>query len=301
MNFDGIWTPIVTPFSASGSLDMAALAPLVDKFVAQGVHGLVVGGTTGEYYALSNAERKDLLTSVKELVGARLPLMAGINSTTTAESIDLGHHAKQAGYDAILLAAPYYCQPTQDELLAYALAVDDALRLPMMLYNFPARTGTEMGFEFIDALRSRPNFQSIKESTGSIERMHRLITEHADQLQVCCGMDDQVLEFFAWGARGWVAGASNFTALQHVALYKACVVEQDMVKGRALAARFLPMLNLMEQGGKFCQYVKYGCELAGMPVGETRRPLLPLTQAEKDRFRKVFQHLMDFDLAGQAA
>lgn len=292
MNFDGLWTPIVTPFDADSAVDVAALGPVLDNLVKHQISGIIVGGTTGEYYALSNAERKHLLQVVAEKNAGRLPLMAGINATTTDESIDLGRHAKGLGYGSILVAAPYYCQPTQDELLSHTLAIDDALNLPAMLYNFPARTGTEMGFDFINALRSRPNFQSIKESTGSVERMHRLINEHADQLQVSCGMDDQVLEFFAWGARSWTAGASNFAPAQHVALYKACVVDQDMIKGRALAARFLPMLNLLEQGGKFCQYVKYGCELAGTPVGHTRRPLLPLTAAEKEQFKRVFDKLM---------
>lgn len=293
MNFDGIWTPIATPFDAQGRMDIAALEPLVDSLVENKVSGIIVGGTTGEYYALSNADRKTLFTAIAKLTRNRLPLMAGINSTSTDETIELGRFAKDAGYASILVAAPYYCQPTQDELLAHTLAVDDALDLPAMLYNFPARTGTDMGFDFINALRSRPNFQAIKESTGSIERMHRLINEHADQLQVSCGMDDQVLEFFAWGARSWTAGASNFAPRQHVALYKTCVVDQDMVAGRALAARFLPMLNLLEQGGKFCQYVKYGCELAGTPVGLTRRPLLPLTASEKDQFKRVYEELIE--------
>lgn len=293
MNFDGIWTPVVTPFNANGRMDIVALEPLIDRLVEEGVSGLIVGGTTGEYYALSNAERKEVLQGVMKLTRGRIALMAGISATTTDESIDLGQYAKQAGYESILVAAPYYCQPTQQELLAHACAVDDALDLPAMLYNFPARTGTEMSFEFIDALRNRPNFQAIKESTGSIERLHRLMHEHSDQLQVSCGMDDQILEFFTWGARSWTGGASNFAPRQHVALYKTCVIEKDMVAGRALAARFLPLLNLLEQGGKFCQYVKYGCELAGMPVGVTRRPLLPLEQAEKDQFRSAFEHLME--------
>ena len=271
MNFDGIWTPLVTPFSADGQVDAAALQPLIDALIEQGVSGLIVGGTTGEYYALSNAERRALLQGVAEMARGRVTLMAGINATSTDESIGLGLHARGLGYQSILVAAPYYCQPTQDELLAHTLAIDDAINLPAMLYNFPARTGTAMGFEYLEALRARPNFQSIKESTGSIERMHHLVSAHADHLQVACGMDDQVLEFFAWGARSWVGGASNFCARQHVALYKTCVVDGDLVAGRALAARFLPLLNLLEQGGKFCQYVKYGCELSGLPVGVTRQ------------------------------
>lgn len=292
MNFDGIWTPIVTPFASNGQLDLDSVGPLIDRLIEQKVNGLIVGGTTGEYYALSKQERKDLLKAVVRLAKGRIPLMAGINATSTDESLDIGLYAKQLGYESILVAAPYYCQPTQEELLAHTLAIDDAINLPAMLYNFPARTGTEMSFGFIDALKSRPNFQSIKESTGSVERMHRLITEYSDQLQVGCGMDDQILEFFAWGARCWVGGASNFCGAQHVALYQKCVVEKDMVAGRALAAKFLPLLALLEQGGKFCQYVKYGCELSGLSVGNTRRPLLPLNQDEKARFKVVYDALM---------
>ena len=292
MNFDGIWTPIVTPFNENGQLDLGPVAALIDRLVAQKISGLIVGGTTGEYYALSKQERKELLQCVASLAKGRITLMAGINATTTEESLDIGLYAKSLGYESILVAAPYYCQPTQEELLAHTLALDDAIDLPAMLYNFPARTGTEMSFEFIDALKGRPNFQSIKESTGSVERMHRLINDYADQLQIGCGMDDQILEFFAWGARCWVGGASNFCGAQHVAMYQKCVVEKDLVAARALAERFLPLLSVLEQGGKFCQYVKYGCELAGVPVGHTRRPLLPLNQAEKDQFKRVYDNLM---------
>jgi len=292
MNFDGVWTPVVTPFTQEGAIDFSALTPVIDSLIGHGIHGLIVGGTTGEYYALSNGERKKLFDAVAELATGRISLMAGINSTSTEETLDLGRYAKAAGFDCILLAAPYYCQPTQDELLAHACSVDDALDMPTMLYNFPARTGTPMSFEFIDGLKQRPNFQAIKESTGSIERMHTLTQDYAGQLQVSCGMDDQVLEFFTWGARSWVAGASNFLAPEHVALYRTCVVEQDMVAGRELAKRLLPMLNLLEQGGKFCQYIKYGCELAGLPVGLTRRPLLPLNENEKATFARTFEQLI---------
>ena len=196
-----------------------------------------------------------------------------------------------------MVAAPYYCRPTQEELLAHTLAIDDAINLPAMLYNFPARTGTEMSFSYIDALKARPNFQSIKESTGSVERMHRLINDYADQLQTACGMDDQILEFFAWGARSWVGGASNFCGAQHVALYQKCVVEKNLVAARQLAAKFLPLLSVLEQGGKFCQYVKYGCELSGLPVGNTRRPLLPLSAAEKAKLKVVYDDLMTTSLS----
>ncbi|MDI5983697.1 4-hydroxy-tetrahydrodipicolinate synthase [Halomonas sp. M4R5S39] len=292
MNFDGIWTPVVTPFAQDGSIQLDTLRKVVDTLIDQGVHGLIIGGTTGEYYALSKEERKQVFDSVAGHAKGRIPIMAGINATTTEDSLELGQHAKEAGFDAILVAAPYYCQPAQDELLTHVRCVDDALDMPIMLYNFPDRTGVPMTLELIEALRDRPNVQAIKESTGSIERMHALANDHADQLQLSCGMDDQVLEFFAWGARSWVAGASNFLAPEHVALYQACVVEQDLVAGRELAARLLPMLNLLEQGGKFCQYIKYGCELAGLPVGPAHRPLLPLNETEKASFQRTYDALL---------
>ncbi len=294
MNFDGIWTPVVTPFTQDGVIQIDTLGKVIDTLVEQGVHGLIIGGTTGEYYALSRDERKQVLDFVAGHAKGRIPIMAGINATTTEESLELGQHARAAGFDAILVAAPYYCQPTQEELLKHVQRIDDALDMPIMLYNFPDRTGTPMSFEFIEALRERPNFQAIKESTGSVERMHALANEFSDQLQLSCGMDDQVLEFFVWGARSWVGGASNFLAPEHVALYQACVVDQDFVTGRELAARLLPMLNLLEQGGKFCQYIKHGCELAGLPVGAARAPLMPLSEAEKASFQRTYDTLVQY-------
>jgi 4-hydroxy-tetrahydrodipicolinate synthase len=292
MNFDGIWTPVVTPFASDNSIELDVLGKVIDTLIDQGVHGLIIGGTTGEYYAIGKDERKRVFDFVTGHAKGRIPLMAGINATTTEESLELGQHARSAGFDALLVAAPYYCQPTQGELLAHIRAVDDALDMPIMLYNFPDRTGVPMSLELIQALQDRPNIQAIKESTGSVERLHTLATEFSDQLQLSCGMDDQVLEYFVWGARSWVCGASNFLAPEHVALHRACVIEQDFVAGRELAARLLPMLNLLEQGGKFCQYIKYGCEVAGLPVGPAHRPLLPLDEAEKAAFQRTYEALV---------
>lgn len=295
MNFDGIWVPVVTPFDGDNRIDHRALVGLVDTLVEQGVHGLIVGGTTGEYYALSHQERLATITTVvdhmKTLGERGIPVLAGINTTTTEESLALGVSARDAGADGILVAAPFYSHPTQQELRVHIERIDDAVDLPIMLYNFPDRTGVPMSLELLEALRSRPNVQAIKESTGSIERLHALITEHADHLQLSCGMDDQVLEFFVWGARSWVCGAGNFLAPDHVALYRSCVEEQDFVTGRRLATRLLPMLNLLEQGGKFCQCIKAGCELVGHPVGNTRAPLLPLAEQERADLAAIIETL----------
>lgn len=292
MNFDGIWVPAVTPFHADNSIDYDTFRKVISHLVAKGVHGIIVGGTTGEYYALNLTDRAELVKVAVEVSAGRTPVVAGINATNTDESLQLGHSVKEVGADALLIAAPYYCQPTQEELLQHIVTLDDELDLPVMLYNYPDRTGTEMSWELLDSLRKRPNIQSIKESTGSIERMHRMALEFSDDIQLSCGMDSQVLEFFTWGARSWVCGAANFLAEEHLALYQACVIEKDLIKGRELAARLMPVLNLLDQGGKFCQYIKYGCELTGLPVGDAMLPLLPPSAEQKAEFKAAVDTLI---------
>lgn len=291
MNFHGVHTPLVTPFKADGEIDHELLARHAADLSSR-VSGLSVGGTTGEYYALSFDERVRTFDTVAAAVGGKLPLTAGINATTTKEVIRLGQQAKRAGLPAVLLATPYYAQPTQDELLHHLLKVDDSLDMPVMLYNFPARTGTEISDGVLEALLARPNFIAMKESTGDISRLHHLATHFGDRLVLSCGMDDQALEFFVWGAKSWVAGASNFLPEAHMELLRVCAEQHDFETGRRLMAQLLPVLELLERGGKFIQYVRYGCELAGKPVGVARAPLGALTEDERRAFAEVVKPLI---------
>jgi 4-hydroxy-tetrahydrodipicolinate synthase len=296
MKLEGILSVTVTPFDGDGRVDLDAYGRIVEYVLSKGVHCIIPCGTTGEYYALSHDERRQILRFVKDAAGGKTRLLAGANATTTAEVIALGGYAKELGYEGLMLASPYYSLPTTEELVAHFKAVDAALDLPIVLYNFPARTGVDMSPAFLEGIRDNPNICAIKESSGSIERVHELATRFADQLDLVCGMDDQALENFLWGARSWIAGASNFLPAEHVALYQACVVERDFETGMALMRRLMPMLSILEQGGKYIQYCKYGCALAGVPVGDVRPPLLPLTHAERGRFRAAYE-----DLIGQPA
>lgn len=291
MSFEGVHTPLVTPFDTNGAIDHALLGRHAADLASR-VAGLGVGGTTGEYYALSFDERVKTFHTVAEAAGGKTWLTAGINATTTDEVIRLGQEAKRAGLSALLIAAPYYVQPTQGELLSHLLKVDDSLDMPVMLYNFPARTGTAIGDAVLEKLLERPNFISMKESTGDISHLHHLATHFRDRLVLSCGMDDQALEFFVWGARSWVAGASNFLPEAHTALFDACVKQNDFQQGRKLMAQLLPVLELLERSGKFIQYVRYGCELAGTPVGAARAPLGTLSDAERSAFASLVKPLL---------
>ncbi|MGE0004311.1 MAG: dihydrodipicolinate synthase family protein [Parvibaculaceae bacterium] len=280
MSFQGIIPPVTTPFHADGSIDRDGFSAMVEHLIASGVHGIVVGGTTGEYYAQSRDERVSLLKLAKAVAKGRVPLIAGVGAIRTEDCIEYALVAGDLKYDGILIGSPFYAVPTQLELANHALAIDKAANLPIMLYNYPGRTGTMMGPEFLDRVGRSANFRAIKESSGSIDHLHALARDYP-HIDLFCGMDDQALEFFAWGARGWVCGAGNCLPGEHLALYDACVVERDFVKGRRIMSALLPLMRLLEQGGKFVQSIKFGCELAGLPAGPVRRPMRALDDAQK--------------------
>ncbi|MDC0659924.1 dihydrodipicolinate synthase family protein [Leisingera sp. SS27] len=288
--FEGIYTPVVTPHFEDGSVNWDALAEVIDYLIGNGVHGLISGGSTGENYAQTVEERLALARFTHEQLKGRLPLVVGTGAMLTGDSIALATGAKEIGADAILLASPPYSVPTDRENALNALAIDKAADLPVMLYNYPHRTGTMMGEEFLDRVGRSRNFCGIKESSGDINRVHLLARDYP-HIQLGCGMDDQALEFFAWGAPFWVCGGSNFLPREHVALYNACVIEGNFAKGRRIMSAMMPLMRVLEQGGKFIQTIKYGVTLNGIAAGAMRPPLKGLNKDDKRALEQVVRVL----------
>ncbi|MEO1139726.1 MAG: dihydrodipicolinate synthase family protein [Pseudomonadota bacterium] len=286
--FEGIWTPVVTPYHEDFSLNEGALAEAVELLISGGVHGIISAGTTGEYYAQSFEERVDLARRIKALIKGRVPMVMGTGAIRTEESIEYAKAAKEIGADAILVATPPYAVPTGREIALHALAIDRAANLPVMLYNYPGRMGVDMDEETLDRLGRSPNFCGIKESSGDINRLHMIARDYP-HLGLVCGMDDQALEFFAWGARGWVCAGSNFAPEAHVALYRACVVEGDFTKGRAIMSAMMPLMRVLEQGGKFIQCIKHGLTIRGVAAGPPRKPLQPLNKDDRRALEEVIR------------
>ncbi|GLK65072.1 MULTISPECIES: dihydrodipicolinate synthase family protein [Paracoccus] len=290
MVLEGIYTPLITPFHADGSIDYDALADLVERLVAAGVHGLISGGSTGENYAETVEERLDLARFILERAAGRLPVLVGTGAMRTPDSIALAQGARQMGADGLLLGTPPYSVPTERENALNALAIDRAADLPIVLYNYPGRMGVEMGREFLDRVGRSRNVIGIKESSGDINRLHLLARDYP-HIQLSCGMDDQALEFFAWGARSWICAGSNFLPEEHVALYEACVVRGDFTRGRQIMSAMLPLMRVLEQGGKFIQCVKHGVETTGLRAGTMRPPLKGLNKDEKRALEQVIRSL----------
>lgn len=280
LRFEGIYTPIVTPFKDDFEVNWQALEDIVDFLISSGVHGLISGGSTGESYAQAVDERLEIARFIHERIQGRVPLIVGTGAMLTGESVVLASGARELGADGILLASPPYAVPTDRENALNALTIDRAANLPIMLYNYPGRTGTMMGEEFLDRVGRSRNFCGIKESSGDINQLHLLARDYP-HIQLGCGMDDQALEFFAWGARFWVCGGANFLPREHISLYRACAVEGDFSKGRRIMAAMMPLMRVLEQGGKFIQTIKHGVSIAGLDAGAVRLPLKPLNKDEK--------------------
>lgn len=286
MQFEGIYTPLVTAHRADYSIDREQTAAVVDYLIGAGVHGLIVAGTTGEYYAQSIDERLEMMAFVHAHIAGRVPTIVGTGAIRTEDSIELAIAARDLGADALLVATPPYACPTERENALHALAIDAAANLPIMLYNYPGRMSSEMGEEYLDRVGRSPNFKAIKESSGDINRVHTLARDYP-HVALSCGMDDQALEFFAWGARSWVCAGSNFAPHAHIALYRACALEGNFDKGRRIMSAMLPLMRVLEQGGKFVQCIKEGLNIRGLPVGPPRRPLMPLDKDEKRELAEV--------------
>lgn len=290
MKFEGIYTPAITPLTAEGKIDNAAFAEVLESLIDAKVHGIIIGGSTGEYYAHTAQERLDLAALAKEVIGTRVPLVVGTGAVRTEDSVEYAKAARAIRADAILVGSPPYALPTEQENAAHALAVDRAAGLPVMLYNYPGRMGVSMGREFFRTVSAASgNFVAIKESSGQTAQLHMLATEFKN-IDISCGWDDQALEFFAWGARSWVCAGSNFIPREHIALYEACVVEKDFDKGRRIMAAMLPLMDFLE-GGKFVQSIKFGCQLAGLRPGGVRAPLQGLDEGEQQALQAIVARL----------
>ena len=286
----GVLPALVTPFDANGRIDFARFEKLLVKLRADGVKGWVPCGSTGEYNALTADERVSVLKFVADFATKDELLIAGTNAGSTWEVIEHTERARSLGYKTVLISAPFYATPAPDELIAHYQSVLDAVDVEIVLYNYPPKVGVEVGLAVLDAFVGNPRVLGIKESSGHLPRAIEIRSRYGDRYQLSNGSDDQTLDFYLWGATSWICGPANCMA-------KACVhLVNTIESGNWLAARdkalviYRAMASL--ESGKFIQKVKYGCELAGTPVGIGRKPLLALNEEEKSAFRKAMEGVL---------
>lgn len=288
MKLKGILPALITPFNDAGAVDHDILTDILEYQLKAGVSGFVPLGSTGEYYALTNEERRQVLKTVKTVVGDRGTLIAGANGSCTREVLEQVKQTVDAGYNNLLIAPPYYALPSQDELIGHYKAIlDEFSDINLVLYNYPVRTNVEVGYSVLDAFKDHPRVIGIKESSGSVLRAVEIGNTYKDNYQLSCGSDDVAFDFFMWGASSWICGPANCFPDQITDFYRK-FSSGDLAGAQNVMRSLFPVMASMEEG-KFIQKVKYGCELAGFRAGNARMPLQPLTAEEKADFRKIFE------------
>ena len=280
--FGRVITAMVTPFTASGAVDLPQAARLAAHLVDHGSDGLVVGGTTGESPTLSWQEQHQLLAAVKGAVGERARVIAGTGSNCTAEAVDAIGQARDQGADGALVVVPYYNKPPQDGLEAHFRAIAMAApQLPVMLYNIPGRTGCSLTAETTARLMDLPNVVSFKAASGSTDEVSRLRQLCGPRLAIYSGDDALTLPMLAVGAVGVVSVASHLVGRQ-IQQMIAAFLGGDHALALALHDRLLPLCRALFATTNPIP-VKAALEIEGWPVGAPRLPLVSADSDVRDR------------------
>lgn len=271
---DGINVALVTPFDERESIDERAMAALVEDQVRHGMHGVVVNGSTGEFFALTPEERRRNVELVAGIVRNRTRLIVHVGAMTTREAAAHAEHAAQHGALCAMLVCPWYEPLSEDEIEQYVRDVA-SVGLPLMIYNNPAATGWSMRPELIARLAAIDQVRYMKDTTGNAGRLFRVRELCGDRLELLNGQDTLALLGFLAGTRGSVWGAPNATPTACLELWRRTVERPNLEAARELWAAFYPVNRFFEDEG-YVAAVKAGTNLRGVTVGPPRRPILPL-------------------------
>ncbi|MBX7244978.1 MAG: 4-hydroxy-tetrahydrodipicolinate synthase [Candidatus Sumerlaeaceae bacterium] len=280
MNFRGSMCALATPFRG-WKVDADALERLVEYQIENGTSGLIPCGTTGESATLTHAEHHEVIALTVKFAHKRVPVIAGTGSNSTAEAISLTQAAKEWGADAALLITPYYNKPMQDGLYAHYKAVADAVAIPQVLYNVPARTAVSISPETVARLSGHPNIVAIKEASGSMDYVSQL--RSLCDLTILSGNDNLTLPLMGLGAEGAISVLAN-VAPRHCSDMMAAVDRNDWNTARAIHYKTFALTEAL-----FCETnpipVKAALAMMGIMNGDIRLPLTPIGEKNSTRIR----------------
>ncbi|MGI5499002.1 4-hydroxy-tetrahydrodipicolinate synthase [Lentzea sp. CA-135723] len=274
----GVLTALATPFTVDGSLDEKTLRRLVDRSIEGGVDGVVACGSTGEFAAMTGAERRHVVETVLDQTAGRVPVIAQTGAVSTREAVALSRHAEAAGATVLMVVTPYYEPLTLDETLRYLRTVADAVTIPIMLYNLPSATGVNLTPDVVGRLaRDVENIRYIKDTSADMAQATQLIHNHGDVISTFVGWDSLLLMALAEGAAGVMAGTANVMPAQLVAIHRA-LAAGDLQSARKQWNHVYPLMDAI-MSAPFIPAVKAALNAAGLPVGDPREPLRGLDQA----------------------
>ncbi|KAA0098982.1 dihydrodipicolinate synthase family protein [Mycolicibacterium sp. P1-18] len=281
MDFTGVITPLLTPFTEDGgTIDEGALRNLVDSQIEDGASGLIPCGTTGEFSALSNAERRRVTEVVVDQAAGRVPVMAQPGSTSTEEVLGLSEHAQEVGAAGLLLPPPYYGSLTDEEIFGFYAEIAGSTDVPICLYNIPAATGIGMSVDLIiEIAREVDNVKYVKDSSGDLTQQATFLLDHPDDIVYLCGEELLVAPGLLLGLRGAVLGCANIIGRGMVQLLAAGAAGDAQEVSR-INRELTPLMRFIVSN-PYSATVKEALRMEGMPVGPVRRPLRPLNSAQR--------------------
>ena len=284
----GCITALATPFR-NGAVDEKTYQTLVNRQIEAGVHGVVPVGTTGESATLTHAEHKRVIELCVEAAAGRVPVIAGAGSNATAEAIGLAKFAEEAGADALLTVTGYYNKPSQAGLIAHFTALNDATRLPIILYNVPGRTVANLSVETIAALSKLPRIVGVKDATGDLARVAlQRLASGPDFIQIS-GEDMTAVGFNAMGGRGVISVAANVAPALCAGLQNASL-KGDFAGALAIQDRLAPLIDALFRDTNPGP-VKYAMSLLGLMSDELRLPLVAPPEPVKQKVREALESL----------
>lgn len=276
--FKGSLTALITPFK-NGKLDEDALARFVDWQIAEGTHGLVPTGTTGESPTLDYDEHKRVIEITIAAARGRVPVMAGTGSNSTEEAIELSTHAEKAGASGLLIVTPYYNKPTQEGLYQHYKAINDAVNIPIFIYNIPPRSIVDMSVATMARLFELKNIAGVKDATANLARVSQQRAAMGPDFIQLSGEDATALAFMAHGGHGCISVVSNIAPRLCAEFQNACL-RGDFKAALALQDRLMPLHDAM-----FCETnpgpVKYAASRLGLCLPDMRLPMVPLTDGAR--------------------
>lgn len=280
----GSMPALITPF-ANGEVDEAAFRRLVSWQIAEGSHGLVPTGTTGESATLSHQEDMRVVEICVEETRGRVPVIAGAGSNSTAEAISLTRHAKEVGADAVLSVAPYYNKPTQEGLYRHFATIADTVDIPIVIYNVPGRTVVEISVETMARLSKIANVIGVKDATANLARPSRERAACGKAFRLLSGEDITALGYMAHGGAGCISVTANVAPRLCAEFQEACM-SGDFARALLLQDRLAPLHDAM-----FCEAspapVKFAVSVLGHCSEEVRLPIVPASESARARVREA--------------
>ncbi|KAE8138180.1 hypothetical protein BDV38DRAFT_282186 [Aspergillus pseudotamarii] len=282
----GILTALITPFTDDGSsIDAARLKAHIDRQFDAGIHGLVPGGSTGEFTTLTTEERKQLVELTVKYTAGRGPIIAGVGSTKSSEAIELAVHAAQAGADAVMVVPPFYDPVNYEQLQELLSEIHQASKLPILYYNIPAASGLTLSPEQIAGL-SNVGVKWFKDTSGNAPDFTELVFHYGNQIKAMNGWDTLTFYGIAAGNEAVIWGAANFIPELAVELWNALAVKNDLRRGREIWASIWPITKFLESQS-YSAAVKTGVELRGLKTGGLRKPFALLKEEHRVELHKL--------------